>query len=109
MEGKESRVLADMRKGLSLPIVLQWGQHMHVLLTCQNRCSLRRVVKCLCAYRERQEKAENKARAAAETNWRNLLRSIFTRIKVQGDYADDAGNGSGKPKCSYSVPSQRRG
>ena len=34
MEGKESRVLADMRKGLSLPIVLQWGQHMHVLLTC---------------------------------------------------------------------------
>ncbi|KAK9908106.1 hypothetical protein WJX75_002826 [Coccomyxa subellipsoidea] len=48
------------------------------------------------AERERQEKAENKARAAAETNWRNLLRSIFTRIKVQGDYADDAGNGSGE-------------
>jgi len=40
--------------------------------------------------RERQEKAANKVRAAAEAKWRNLLRSIFTRIKVQGDYAEDA-------------------
>ena len=80
--------------------------HAAYLHSVQNRRSLRRLVKCLCAYRERQEKAENKARAAAETIWRNLLRSIFTRIKVQGDYADDADNGSGEPNCSYSVPSQ---
>ena len=37
--------------------------------------------------RERQEKAANKARAAAEAHWRNLLRSIFTRLHVQGQYA----------------------
>ena len=37
--------------------------------------------------RERQEKAASKARAAAEAHWRNLLRSIFTRLHVQGQYA----------------------
>lgn len=37
--------------------------------------------------RERQEKAAIKARAAAEAHWRNLLRSIFTRLHVQGQYA----------------------
>ena len=57
--------------------------------------SLRNASVCEC--RERQEKAENKARAAAETNWRNLLRSIFTRIKVQGDYADEPDTASGAP------------
>ena len=37
--------------------------------------------------RERQERAANKAHAAAEAHWRNLLRSIFTRLHVQGQYA----------------------
>lgn len=63
--------------------------------------------------RERQEKAANKARAAAESHWRNLLRSIFTRLHVQGQYADaDAAtpeigqipsSAPGKPTRSLSV------
>ncbi|BDA45057.1 probable DNA repair protein complementing XP-C cells homolog [Coccomyxa sp. Obi] len=57
------------------------------------------------AERERQEKAENKAIAAAENNWRNLLRSIFTRIKVQGDYSAANGDANGTvidddPECA---------
>ncbi len=51
--------------------------------------------------RERQEKAENKAIVAAENNWRNLLRSIFTRIKVQGDYSAAAADASGEPAPSH--------
>lgn len=38
--------------------------------------------------RERQEKAEAKARAGAEAHWRNLLRAVFTRLAVRGAYAD---------------------
>ncbi len=41
-----------------------------------------------CACREREERAANKAHAAAAAHWRNLLRSIFTRLHVQGQYAD---------------------
>ncbi|CAL8469198.1 g8739 [Coccomyxa elongata] len=57
------------------------------------------------AERERQEKAENKVIVAAENNWRNLLRSIFTRIKVQGDYSAAAADASGMvidgdPECA---------
>lgn len=52
-------------------------------------------------YRERQEKAENKVIVAAENNWRNLLRSIFTRIKVQGDYSAAAADVSGEPGLSH--------
>ena len=48
-----------------------------------------RVPGCLTC-RERQEKAASKAHAAAEAHWRNLLRSIFTRLHVQGQYADAA-------------------
>ena len=51
--------------------------------------------------RERQEKAENKAIVAAENNWRNLLRSIFTRIKVQGDYSAAAADASGERGPSH--------
>lgn len=48
--------------------------------------------------RERQERAENKAWAAAEAHWRNLLRSIFTRLRVQGDYAaEDAAQAAAGP------------
>ncbi len=64
--------------------------------------SLRNAFVCEC--RERQEKAENKARATAEANWRNLLRSIFTRIKVQGDYADEPDTASGAPCILPSSP-----
>lgn len=56
--------------------------------------------------RERQEKAEKKAVVEAEKNWRNLLRSIFTRIKVQGDYSAAAADASGESGPSH-TPSSR--
>ena len=56
--------------------------------------------------RERQEKAAAKARAAAEAHWRNLLRSIFTRLHVQGQYA--TADAAATPEIGRSpAPAQR--
>lgn len=109
LDGRRGKVVIQ-QKAITANYAAVGTAHVAYLHSVQNRRSFRRLVKYLVrAYRERQEKAENKARAAAETNWRNLLRSIFTRIKVQGDYADDADNGSGEPKCSYSLQCQTHG
>lgn len=59
-------------------------------------------------HRLREERAAQRRLADADVAWRQLLRSIWTKLRLHQDYGDDAAAAAGQKHGSYGLAAAER-